>query len=143
MSKKKKTPPVSGRFPISDSTPPVLTPEEVEELSNNVVEDFSYEKKIDDERMLELKTKLWETDANIELIKAEKKEAMNQFKDRLAPEESIRRTLIDQIGSGLEWVEETVYEIYNYTDSTVAIYNMAGQLVGERPLHESERQMGF
>lgn len=74
-------------------------------------------------------------------IEIEKKEAMDEFKERLKPLNEEKQELLDHIKRGSEFVEnEECAKILYHEEKMAGFYNKLGELVYSRPIMPQEMQ---
>ena len=74
-------------------------------------------------------------------IEIEKKEAMEEFKERLKPLNEEKQELLDHIKRGSEFVEnEECAKILYHEEKMAGFYNKLGELVYSRPIMPQEMQ---
>lgn len=84
---------------------------------------------------------LAEVSITINDIEIEKKEAMDEFKERLKPLNEEKQELLDHIKRGSEFVEnEECAKILYHEEKMAGFYNKLGELVYSRPIMPQEMQ---
>jgi len=78
-----------------------------------------------------------------ERIADEKKEIVDEFKDRLKPVVSARKDLIGELKNGSRIEEGKVFKVLDEENKQVGFYNNRGQLVQQRPMTYDDRQLSI
>lgn len=99
----------------------------------DAVEKIGYTHRFTPEELAQKKETLAEVSITINDIEIEKKEAMDEFKERLKP--------LDHIKRGSEFVEnEECAKILYHEEKMAGFYNKLGELVYSRPIMPQEMQ---
>ena len=112
-------------------------------LSDNAdsVEKIGYMHRFTPEELSQKKESLAEVSISINEIEEEKKEVMNDFKERLKPLTDQKAELLDNIKLGSEYVaNEECAKIIYHEEKMVGYYNKLGELVYSRPMMPQEMQ---
>ena len=73
-------------------------------------------------------------------IEEEKKDAMQQFKDRIKPKATEKAKLLGDLKRKSEFVNDDCYKFIDHENRTVGFYNKLGELVSSRPIMPQEMQ---
>lgn len=106
----------------------------------DAVEEKGYMKRYTPEELAKLKETLSETDIEINDIEDEKKEAMKDFKTRLEPLTTERKTILEGLKKKAEFVTEKCYKFIDQEKREVGFYNESGDLIESRPAYSEELQ---
>lgn len=122
---------------------PIAQREAIIKDSADFVEEMTYPRQLDDQELNELREK-FAKDA-IELDKYEQKliEARDEFKMNAKPIKKDMAEAMQQIRTQVEEVTERVYLISDQDQGVMGYYNKRGELVRQRPLLQSERQLSL
>lgn len=107
----------------------------------DAVEEIGYMHRFTPDELAQKKEELAEKSIEINDIEIEKKEAMENFKERLKPLNVEKAELLDNIKKGSEYVanEECVKILY-HDEKMAGYYNKLGELVYSRPIMPQEMQ---
>lgn len=112
----------------------------LEDNSDDVVEQFTYDRVLTDEEKQEEQELFSAVHIELARMEAEKK----QLVERLNADIKVKRTIAEKtllkIKNGREEVTETVYVIHDEDEQKVGTYNYRGELISERPMRSGERQ---
>ncbi len=120
------------------------SPNEREQLlrdNANAIEEKGYMKPFSDDEVNEQKDNLAQTVISISQIEQEKKDVNADFKARLKPLETEKKTLLEHIKNKSEYVVEDCFKIIDHETEMVGYYNKDGLLIESRPIRANERQM--
>lgn len=107
----------------------------------DAVEKIGYMHRFTPEELAQKKELLSEACIKINDIEAEKKEAMDEFKERLKPYNEEKSQLLHDIKNGSEYVDNAECVKILYHDEKMAgFYNKLGELVYSRPIMPQEMQ---
>ena len=105
------------------------------------VEEIGYMHRFTPEELAQKKEELAETSISINDIEIEKKEVMEEFKERLKPLNETKVELLDNIKKGSEFIEsEECAKILYHDEKMAGYYNRLGELVYSRPIMPQEMQ---
>ncbi|WP_312208257.1 hypothetical protein [Empedobacter sp.] len=104
------------------------------------IELTSYTRKFTHEELAEFKDKLSTVAININSIAIEKKDVMDEFKDRMKPLNIEHSDLLEKIHNKAEVVEEDCFKMISHEEGMVGFYNQLGELVYSRPILPQEKQ---
>lgn len=107
----------------------------------DAVEEIGYMHRFTPDELAQKKERLAETSIQINDIEIEKKEAMDEFKERLKPLNETKQKLLANIKTGSEYVEnEECVKILYHEEKMAGYYNRIGELVYSRPIMPQEMQ---
>lgn len=106
----------------------------------NSIEKVTYNKSYPVEEVEEMREQLVRNAINLKAVKAEKKEVMKSYSDRIKAIETSTDNLTESLVSGSRIVEEDCYKFVDYDERVVGYYNRAGELVKQRPARKNELQ---
>lgn len=104
------------------------------------VEKKGYMKAFSPEQMAGHKEKLANISIQIDEIEAEKKMAMDSFKERLKPLMESKKTILDNIKRKAEYVTEECVKLVDVEKRMTGYYNYDGDLIEERRATADEMQ---
>lgn len=104
------------------------------------IELTSYTRRFTHEELAEFKDKLSTVAIDINSISIEKKEVMDNFKDRMKPLNVEHSDLLEKIHNKAEVVEEDCFKMISHEEGMVGFYNQIGELVYSRPILPQEKQ---
>lgn len=107
----------------------------------DAVEKIGYTHRFTPEELAQKKETLAEVSITINDVEMEKKQAMEDFKERLKPLIEAKHELLDHIKRGSEFVEnEECVKILYHEEKMAGYYNRLGELVYSRPIMPQEMQ---
>jgi len=107
----------------------------------DAVEPIGYTHRFTPEELAQKKESLAEVSIQINDIEIEKKEVVEDFKERLKEPTKTKSKLLDNIKRGSEYVEnEECAKILYHEEKMAAFYNSLGELVYSRPIMPQEMQ---
>lgn len=104
------------------------------------VEDKSYMKRFTPDELLQMKEELSENAIIINDIEIEKKQAMENFKDRLKPLAERKGNLLKGLKNKAELVTEKCFKFVDPEARSVGYYNEEGDLIEQRAAFADELQ---
>ncbi len=105
------------------------------------VEKIGYMHRFSPEELAQKKELLSEACIKINDIEAEKKEAMDEFKERLKPYCEEKSQLLKDIKNGSEYIDNAeCVKILYHEEKMAGFYNKLGELVYSRPIMPQEMQ---
>ena len=110
------------------------------ESNCDAVEELGYTRRFTPDELNERKEQLADPSITISEIEAEKKLAADDFKLRLKPLKSQKATLIEQLKTQTEYVNERCYKFIYHDEKLAGFYNSDGELVYTRALQAQEMQ---
>lgn len=112
------------------------SPEErLEMLQNNcdkVLEDYGYEKPLSQEQVKQLKDKITSHVNELRKVKAEKKEVVKGYTEQISKLEKSVDTASEELEKRTTYTCEQCFELIDYDEKKVGIYNREGILIEER-----------
>lgn len=107
----------------------------------DAVEKIGYMHRFSPEELAQKKELLSEACIKINDIEAEKKEAMDEFKERLKPYNEEKSQLLKDIKNGSEYIDNAeCVKILYHEEKMAGFYNKLGELVYSRPIMPQEMQ---
>lgn len=107
----------------------------------DAVEKIGYMHRFSPEELAQKKELLSEACIKINDIEAEKKEAMDEFKERLKPYSEEKSQLLKDIKNGSEYIDNAeCVKILYHEEKMAGFYNKLGELVYSRPIMPQEMQ---
>ena len=107
----------------------------------DAVEKIGYTHRFTPEELAQKKESLAEVSLQISDIAPEKKEVMDDFKERLKPRNEEKAELLDHIKRGSEFrADEECAKILYHDERMAGFYNRLGELVYSRPIMPQEMQ---
>lgn len=107
----------------------------------DAVEVIGYTHRFTTEELAQKKELLAETSIKINDIEEEKKDAMENFKERLKPLNADKQILLTNIKNGAEYrLNEECAKILDHEHRLAGFYNKLGELVYSRPIMPQEMQ---
>ena len=107
----------------------------------DAVEKIGYTHRFTPEELAQKKESLAEVSIQINDIELEKKEVMDNFKERLKPLNEEKSELLDHIKKGSEFRDhEECAKILYHDERMAGFYNRLGELVYSRPIMPQEMQ---
>lgn len=107
----------------------------------DAVEKIGYTHRFTPEELAQKKETLAEVSITINDVEMEKKQVMEEFKERLKPLIEAKHELLDHIKRGSEFVEnEECVKILYHEEKMAGYYNRLGELVYSRPIMPQEMQ---
>ena len=107
----------------------------------DAVEKIGYTHRFTPEELAQKKESLAEVSISINDIETEKKEVMDDFKERLKPLNEEKAELLDHIKRGSEFrADEECAKILYHDERMAGFYNRLGELVYSRPIMPQEMQ---
>lgn len=107
----------------------------------DAVEKIGYMHRFSPEELAQKKELLSEACIKINDIEAEKKEAMDEFKERLKPYNEEKSQLLKDIKNGSEYIDNAeCVKILYHEEKMAGFYNKLGELVYSRPIMPQEIQ---
>lgn len=107
----------------------------------DAVEKIGYTHRFTPEELAQKKETLAEVSITINDVEMEKKQAMEDFKERLKPLTEAKHELLDHIKRGSKFVEnEECVKILYHEEKMAGYYNRLGELVYSRPIMPQEMQ---
>lgn len=120
-----------------------MTPKEIIDNLEGLAygkEDGVYNKKLTSEELAVAKHNLADVSISIAKIEQEKKDAMDEFKDRLKEPTATKKELIEAIKLKSVRKEGILYYVDDQEDGMMYIFDEQGICIDERPLLAKERQ---
>ena len=118
------------------------SPEErLEMLQNNcdkVIEDYGYEKPLSKDQLKAIKDKLSSASVSLHDVQEEKKEADKEFNEQIKNFKGTIAESVKQLKTRTTYTCEQCFELIDYNEKKVGIYNREGILVEERPAKLNE-----
>ena len=112
------------------------SPEErLEMLQNNcdrVIEDYGYEKPLSKDQLKAIKDKLSSASVSLHDVQEEKKEADKEFNEQIKNFKGTIAESVKQLKTRTTYTCEQCFELIDYDEKKVGIYNREGILVEER-----------
>lgn len=111
-------------------------------LSDNcdAMEPIGYTRRFTPDELNQKKEELANISIDMAEIEEEKKNAMQQFKDRLKPKATEKAKLLGDLKRKSEFVNDDCYKFIDHENRTVGFYNKLGELVSSRPIMPQEMQ---
>ena len=111
-------------------------------LSDNcdAVEPIGYRRRFNAEELSQKKEELANLSILINDIEEEKKDKMNEFKERLKPLNNNKQLLLSDLKDKAEFVNEDCFKFIDYEAKEVGYYNKLGELVYSRSIMPQEMQ---
>jgi hypothetical protein len=107
----------------------------------DAVESIGYTHRFSPDELAQKKESLAGVSIEINDIEIEKKEAMNEYKERLKPLNEDKQKLLDNIKKDSEFKEnEECVKILYHDEKMAGYYNKLGELVYSRPIMPQEMQ---
>lgn len=107
----------------------------------DAVEKIGYMHRFTPEELAQKKELLSEACIKINDIEAEKKDAMDEFKERLKPYNAEKAQLLNDIKNGSEYIDNAeCVKILYHEEKMAGFYNKLGELVYSRPIMPQEMQ---
>lgn len=107
----------------------------------DAIEKIGYMHRFTPEEMAQKKELLSEACIKINDIEAEKKDAMDEFKERLKPYNEEKNQLLHEIKNGSEYISDAeCAKILFHEEKMAGFYNKLGELVYSRPIMPQEMQ---
>lgn len=107
----------------------------------DAVEKIGYTHRFTPEELAQKKETLAEVSITINDVEMEKKQVMEDFKERLKPLIEAKHELLDHIKRGSKFVEnEECVKILYHEEKMAGYYNRLGELVYSRPIMPQEMQ---
>lgn len=118
------------------------SPEErLEMLQNNcdkVIEDYGYEKPLSKDQLKAIKDKLSSASVSLHDVQEEKKEADKEFNEEIKIFKGTIAESVKQLKTRTTYTCEQCFELIDYDEKMVGIYNREGILIEERPAKLNE-----
>lgn len=118
------------------------SPEErLEMLQNNcdkVIEDYGYEKPLSKDQLKAIKDKLSSASVSLHDVQEEKKEADKEFNEQIKNFKGTIAESVKQLKTRTTYTCEQCFELIDYDEKKVGIYNREGILIEERPAKLNE-----
>ena len=118
------------------------SPEErLEMLQNNcdkVLEDYGYEKPLSKDQLKAIKDKLSSASVSLHDVQEEKKEADKEFNEQIKNFKGTIAESVKQLKTRTTYTCEQCFELIDYDEKKVGIYNREGILIEERPAKLNE-----
>ena len=118
------------------------SPEErLEMLQNNcdkVIEDYGYEKPLSKDQLKAIKDKLSSASVSLHDVQEEKKEADKEFNEQIKNFKGTIAESVKQLKTRTTYTCEQCFELIDYNEKKVGVYNREGILVEERPAKLNE-----
>ena len=118
------------------------SPEErLEMLQNNcdrVIEDYGYEKPLSKDQLKAIKDKLSSASVSLHDVQEEKKEADKEFNEQIKNFKGTIAESVKQLKTRTTYTCEQCFELIDYDEKKVGIYNREGFLIEERPAKLNE-----
>lgn len=107
----------------------------------DAVEQIGYTHRFTPDELSQKKESLAEISIQINDIEVEKKEVMEDFKERLKEPSKTKSKLLENIKKGAEYIEnEECVKILYHEEKMAGYYNKIGELVYSRPIMPQEMQ---
>lgn len=113
----------------------------LEMLQNNcdkVIEDYGYEKPLSKDQLKAIKDKLSSASVSLHDVQEEKKEADKEFNEQIKNFKGTIAESVKQLKTRTTYTCEQCFELIDYDEKKVGIYNREGILVEERPAKLNE-----
>lgn len=104
------------------------------------VEKKTYMRRFSHDEMRQKKDQLAETSITLSEIDDEKKEILQDIKQRQDPLKTEKKILLSNIKHKAEEVKEECYKFIDQENNEVGFYNSEGDLIEQRPAYPDERQ---
>lgn len=104
-------------------------------------EEFQYPRDLSHDEISELKDQLSNESISLSKLEEKKKEAMDEFKNKIDPFKKEVKRLLHLLRTRSEEVEEEVYLLADQEEGMMGYYNSRGELVHQRLLRGSEKQL--
>lgn len=104
------------------------------------IEEKGYMKRFTPDQLLQMKENLSETAIAINDIEVEKKEVMDEFKDRLKPLSEEKSRLLTGLKNKSEFVNEKCFKFVDPDTREVGFFNEDGDQIESRPAYADELQ---
>lgn len=118
------------------------TPEErLEMLQSNcekVIEDYGYEKPLSKDQLKAVKDKLSSASVSLHDVQEEKKEVDKEYNDKIKDYKASIAESVKQLKTRTTYACEQCFELIDYDEKKVGIYNREGILIEERPAKLNE-----
>lgn len=113
---------------------------DVLEANADNVEERTYYVPLDDSEVIERKDRFANLSIKLAKIEEKKKEAMDAFKQEMAPIIDEKKEILEEIKIGAREEEGVVFKFVDYDEGMVGFYNQRGMLIDSRPALENERR---
>ena len=113
---------------------------DVLEANADEVEERTYYVPLDETEVIERKDRFANLSIKLAKIEEKKKEAMDAFKQEMAPLIDEKKEILDEIKIGAREEEGVVFKFVDYDEGMVGFYNQRGMLIDSRPAMENERR---
>lgn len=101
--------------------------------SNRLLEDYGYDKPLSKEQLKVIKDKLSSASISLHDVQEEKKQADSEFNEKIKDLKGTIAEQVKQLKNRTTYTCELCFEIIDYDESKVGVYNKEGLLVEERP----------
>lgn len=105
---------------------------------SKLLEDYGYEKPLSSEQVKQLKDKISSQVSELRKVKAEKKEVMKDYNAQISKLDKSIDTASEELDKRTTYTSELCFEIIDYDEKKVGIYNKDGLLIDERPANLKE-----
>lgn len=113
----------------------------LQDTAERIIKNYQYRRDLTEAEIAEARTNFAQKHLEIAELKRKKKEFDEQYKADLKPLEDAASVELAKVKTRFEFIEGTVYELQNFEDNTIDIYNEDGEVIESRPMRASERQM--
>lgn len=113
---------------------------DVLEANADEVEERTYYVPLDESEVIERKDRFANLSIKLAKIEEKKKEAMDAFKQEMAPIIDEKKEILEEIKIGAREEEGVVFKFIDYDEGMVGFYNQRGNLIDSRPAMENERR---
>lgn len=100
---------------------------------NRVLEDYGYDKPLSGDQLKAVKDRLSSASVSLHDVQEEKKEADKEFNDKIKDLRGTIAESVKQLKTRTTYTCEQCFELIDYDERKVGIYNRDGILVEERP----------
>ena len=110
-------------------------------LQNNcekVLEDYGYEKPLSKDQLKAIKDKLSSASVSLHDVQEEKKAADKEFNEQIKNFKSTIAESVKQLKTRTTYTCEQCFELIDYDEKKVCVYNREGILIEERPAKLNE-----
>lgn len=107
--------------------------------ADDTLPDYRYERVLTDEELDEERITFTEVSIELAKLEFEKAEVVADFNRRIKTEKQNAERSLSLLRTGRMEVVENVYQIADFNEGRVGIYNQFGELISDRPMKKSER----
>lgn len=105
---------------------------------NRVLEDYGYEKPLSKDQLKNIKDAISSASVSLHDVQEEKKETTKEFNNRIKDIKATIANGVKQLKTRTTYACEQCFELIDYDERKVGIYNREGILVEERPANLKE-----